>query len=53
VAATQHLEAPTIPKDLGFWNPTRYALIDIHTLVVSWMMLGNPGPDGHDADWAE
>jgi hypothetical protein len=38
-------------KDLGFCNPTRYPLINIHTAVVSSMMLGNPGPDGHDADW--
>jgi hypothetical protein len=53
VAATQHLEAPTIPKYKGFWNPTRYPLIEIHTVVVSAMMLGNPGPDEHDADWAE
>lgn len=37
--------------DLGFCNPTRYPLINIHTAVVSSMMLGNPGPDGHDAGW--
>ena len=36
---------------LGFCNPTRYPLINIHTAVVSSMMLGNPGPDGHDAEW--
>jgi len=38
-------------KDLGFCNPTRYPLINIHTAVVSSMMLGNPGPEGHDAEW--
>jgi hypothetical protein len=38
-------------KDLGFCNPTRYPLINIHTAVVSSMMLGNPGPGGHDAEW--
>jgi hypothetical protein len=38
-------------KDLGFCNPSRYPLINIHTAVVSSMMLGNPGPDGHDAEW--
>jgi hypothetical protein len=38
-------------KDLGFCNPTRYPLINIHTAVVSSMMLGNPGPDGYDAEW--
>ena len=38
-------------KDLGFCNPTRYPLINIHTAVISSMMLGNPGPDGHDAGW--
>jgi hypothetical protein len=38
-------------KDLGFCNPTRYPLINIHTAVISSMMLGNPGPDGYDAEW--
>jgi zinc carboxypeptidase len=38
-------------KDLGFCNPTRYPLINIHTAVISSMLLGNPGPDGHDAEW--
>jgi hypothetical protein len=38
-------------KDLGFCNPTRYPLINIYTAVISSMMLGNPGPDGHDAEW--
>ncbi len=38
-------------KELGFCNPTRYPLINIHTAVVSSMMLGNPGPGGHDAEW--
>lgn len=38
-------------KDLGFCNPSRYPLINIHTAVVSSMMLGNPGPGGHDAEW--
>ena len=36
---------------LGFCNPSRYPLINIHTAVVSSMMLGNPGPDGYDAGW--
>jgi hypothetical protein len=36
---------------LGFVNPTRYPLIDIHNAVVSSMMLGNPGPDGEDPGW--
>jgi len=38
-------------KDLGFSNPTRYPLINIHTSVISTMMLGNPGPDGYDPEW--
>jgi len=38
-------------KDLGFCNPTMYPLINIHTAVISSMMLGNPGPGGHDAEW--
>jgi hypothetical protein len=38
-------------KDLGFCNPSRYPLINIHTAVISSMMLGNPGPGGHDAEW--
>jgi hypothetical protein len=36
---------------LGFCNPTKYPRINIHTAVVSSMMLGNPGPGGHDAEW--
>ncbi|MDH3216052.1 MAG: M14 family zinc carboxypeptidase [Candidatus Krumholzibacteria bacterium] len=36
---------------LGFCNPSRYPLVNIHSAVVSSMMLGNPGPDGHDAGW--
>jgi len=36
---------------LGFCNPSRYPLINIHTAVVSTMMLGSPGPEGEDADW--
>ena len=38
-------------KDLGFCNPSRYPLINIHTAVISSMLLGNPGPGGHDAEW--
>jgi hypothetical protein len=38
-------------RDLGFCNPSRYPLINIHTAVISSMMLGNPGPDGYDAEW--
>ena len=38
-------------RALGFVNPTRYPLIDIHNAVVSSMMLGNPGPDGEDPGW--
>ena len=38
-------------KNLGFINPTRYPLINIYTSAISSMMLGNPGPDGHDAGW--
>ncbi len=36
---------------LGVINATRYPLINIHTAVVSSMMLGKPGPGGHDAGW--
>jgi hypothetical protein len=36
---------------LGFCNPSRYPLINIHTAVVSSMMLGSPGPLGEDAGW--
>ncbi len=38
-------------RALGFVNPTRYPLINIHNAVVSSMMLGNPGPDGEDPGW--
>jgi hypothetical protein len=38
-------------KKLGFCNPSRYPLINIQTAVVSSMMLGSPGPGGHDAEW--
>ena len=33
-----------VPRDLGFCNPTRYPLINIHTAVAFSMMLGYPGP---------
>ena len=36
---------------LGYVNPTRYPHINIHTAVVSTMMLGSPGPLGEDANW--
>ena len=38
-------------KKLGYCNPSRYPLINIHNAVVSSMMLNNPGPLGEDAEW--
>jgi len=38
-------------KKLGYVNPSRYPLINIHNAVVSSMMLNNPGPLGEDAEW--
>ncbi len=38
-------------EKLGFCNPTRYPLINIHTTAISSMMMGNPGPGDHDAGW--
>ena len=32
-------------------KPDAVDLINIYTAIISSMMLGNPGPDGYDAEW--